>query len=80
MEVTAIKRGFDGLKLRGLLAHNGVYEDFDFLGFKMWLEGDEIKDNLGSWMKLTKDGEKEYSKMAASLKREKTKAKKKADS
>lgn len=74
MRVIATRRGFDGMHLR----QEG--DEFDFVGFKIFMDGEEIKDNLGSWMKLTADGEKDYSKAAASLKRNKTKAKKKADS
>lgn len=65
MEVQAIKRGFDGLHLRGLMAHdeNYVPEVFDFAGFRIELDEDgEIKHNLGSWMELTKKGEQQFKK------------------
>jgi hypothetical protein len=78
MEVRAIRRGFDGQVLRSRDDSSDGFkpEVFNFTGFKIWLEDEEVKDNLGSWMELTADGEKEYAKLAKSLKSKATKAKK----
>ncbi len=73
MEVKATRRGFDGLVLRGLMAHteNYVPEVFDFAGFRINEDG---SNNLGSWMELTEDGEREFKKAMRTF--EKAQAKK----
>lgn len=75
MEVQATRRGFDGLRLRGLLAHNDNYvpEVFDFTGFRINEDG---TNNLGSWMELTKAGEKEFNKLMKVFERAKAKKEK----
>lgn len=79
MEVKATKRGFDGLRLRGILSHNDDYEPevFDFTGFRINEDG---SNNLGSWMELTEAGEKEFKKATNAFERaqaKKAKAKEK---
>ena len=70
MEVIATRRGFDGLVLRSKNDghENFVPEVFNFDGFKMTINDDlEIQSNLGTWMKLTEKGQKDFDKMAKSL-------------
>ena len=73
MEVKATKRGFDGIRLRGQMAHNDDYEPevFDFANFRINEDG---TNNLGSWMELTEAGQKEFNKLMKAF--EKAKAKK----
>lgn len=75
MEVKATRRGFDGLRLRGILAHNDDYvpEVFDFAGFRINEDG---SNNLGSWMELTKAGEKAFKKATNAFERAKAKKEK----
>lgn len=68
MEVRAIKRGFDGRKLR--CNDNETPEVFDFEGFRINEDG---SNNLGSWMELTENGEKELAKLMKAHKSAKTK-------
>ncbi len=82
MEVQATRRGFDGLRLRGVLAHNDNYEPdvFDFTGFRIDLDKDgEIKHNLGSWMELTKKGEQQFKKAMKAFEKANAKALAKAE-
>ena len=76
MEVKAKQRGFDGSVLRSPRADEEIYEVFDFDGFKINEDG---SNNLGSWMELTKEGEKQFKKAMNAFEKAKAKAEKKAN-